>query len=457
MRAELAAGAFLFLASAAAGAPVYEEPPTLSAELILPRQLRAGPHHRVAEVVTSDGYLNTYTIESDFGVFTVSGDDLLRVRVEEIAALAALEEVTRSEAFARAAAAAAKRPFEAAAKVVTQPGGTLKRLPSGVNRYFRRTARKVAKTVREADEYLDERRSESEAEEAEAGEAEPGAETAAGEGGGGEPGEGEEAPDEESDLEKAREVAAKATRRYLGVGRSMRDWARRLGVDPYTTNETLRRELERVAAVASVGSFAVRLATPGLGAIGTLGEVNDLVWSMGAADLEVLNAGRLRDMGLDRAEVRAFFDNPAWTPTRLTALAAALDDLRVVYGRGALARLAAAAGSEEEAFFFQRSAELLRVVHREVSPLRRIHAGGLWGGGVTAGGVFVMPLALDYLAWTEDAAATFADDAGRFLGRPGVGRLELWIAGRASPRARGELEKLGFAVEERARERWLER
>ena len=34
----------------------------------------AGPRHRVAEVVTNDGDLNTYTIESDFGVFTPRGD-----------------------------------------------------------------------------------------------------------------------------------------------------------------------------------------------------------------------------------------------------------------------------------------------------------------------------------------------------------------------------------------------
>ena len=456
MSADLAAAVALLLFAAAgapvAAEPVYEQPPTLSADLLLPPRLLAGPHHRVAEVVPNDGFLNTYTLESDWGPFTARGDDLLRVRIEEIAALAALGEVTASEAFARAAAGAATKPFETAAQVATQPGNTLKRLPSGVSRYFRRTARKVRKTARKVDDYLDERREKEEAAAAPA----PGEETAAA--GDESPDAGEGSPeDEESTADRAREAAADLTRRYLGVGRSRREWARQLGVDPYTSNEILRHELERVASAASVGSFAVRRLTPGLGVINDLGEVNDLVWRMSGADLEVLNARRLKDMGLGKGEIRALLDNPAYTPTRLTGLVAALHGLRSVYGRGTLVRLAGAADSEEEAFFFQRSAEMLRVYNRRVAPVRRILAGEVWGGGVTAGGTFVMPLAVDYLAWTADAAAAFGDVAGRVRGRAGVERLELWLAGRASPRARQELEGLGYAVEERARERLLER
>ena len=447
----LAAGACLLLAfAAAAEAPAHEDPPILSADRLLPDDLLRGPHHRVVEEVSNDGFLNTYTIESDYGVFTARGDDLLRVRVQEVAALAALSEVTKSEAFTQAVAAAARRPIEAAAHVVDQPVETLKGLPSGVGRYFKRTARKVKKTARDVDEYLDEQKEKSEAAEAQpatedspaAAPGDAGAEATGGE--------------EESNLEKTQEVAGKATKRFLGVGRSMREWAQKLGVDPYTTNETLRRELERVASAASVGSFGVRLATPGLGAIGTLGEVNELVWTTSAADLEVLNVKRLKELGLATDEIEAFLDNPAWSPSRLTGLVAALHGMSGVEGRGALAFLASAAESEEEAFFFQRSAEMLSLYHREVAPVRQILAGEVWGGGVTAGGTFAMVLALDYLAWTEDAATAFGVAAERFLPQPGVERFELWLAGRASPRARTELGKLGCTVEEGGRERWLE-
>ena len=448
----LAAGACLLLAfAAAAEAPAHEEPPILSADRLLPDDLLRGPHHRVAEEVSNDGFLNTYTIESDYGVFTARGDDLLRVRVQEVAALAALAEVTKSEAFTQAVAAAARRPIEAAAHVIDQPVETLKGVPSGVGRYFKRTARKLKKTARDVDEFLDERKEKSEAAEAQpatdettaAAAGDAGAEAAAGE--------------EKSTLKKTQETASKATKRYLGVGRSMREWAQKVGVDPYTTNETLRRELERVASAAAVGTFGVRLATPGLGAIGTLGEVNNLVWTTSGADLEVMNVKRLKEIGVGKDEIETLLDNPVWSPSRLTGLVAALHGMGGVQGRGALPSLAAAAESEEEAFFFQRSAELLAVYHREVAPVRQILAGEVWGGGVTDRGTFAMILALDYLAWTEDAATALSEAAARFGGQPGVERFELWLAGRASPRAREELEKLGWTVEEGGRERWLER
>jgi hypothetical protein len=81
-----------------------------------------------------------------------------------------------------------------------------------------------------------------------------------------EPGEGE-ADEGEGTLDKTQKVASDATKSYLGVGRSMREWAQQLGVDPYSTNETLQQELARVASAASVGSFVVRKATPSLGVI----------------------------------------------------------------------------------------------------------------------------------------------------------------------------------------------
>ena len=89
--------------------------------------------------------------------------------------------------------------------------------------------------------------------------------------------------------------------------------------------------------------------------------------------------------------------------------------------------------------------------------MRQILTGELWGGGVTTEGTFAMILALDYLAWTEDAATALSEATARFGGQPGIERFELWLAGRASPRARTELGKLGCTVEEGGRERWLER
>jgi hypothetical protein len=50
-----------------AAQPAYEPSTTLNASQILPRELLAGPNHRVEERVYNDGYINRYTVLSKFG------------------------------------------------------------------------------------------------------------------------------------------------------------------------------------------------------------------------------------------------------------------------------------------------------------------------------------------------------------------------------------------------------
>ena len=134
--------------------PSFEEASTLSAREVLPPELVKGPHHQIADDVANDGYLNTYTLESTFGNFTLRGEDLLRVRVAELEALAALAEVTKTEAFTQALGEAAMKPVETVTNVVTKPVETVKGIPSGVSRYFKRTSRKIKKTAKKVDETL---------------------------------------------------------------------------------------------------------------------------------------------------------------------------------------------------------------------------------------------------------------------------------------------------------------
>jgi hypothetical protein len=71
----------------------YESPPRFRARDVLPPSSRREPHHRVTDPVTSDGFLHVFVLTSDFGRFEVAGDALLRQRLGEITALAALEHV----------------------------------------------------------------------------------------------------------------------------------------------------------------------------------------------------------------------------------------------------------------------------------------------------------------------------------------------------------------------------
>ena len=52
----------------------YEAPPTLAASEVLALATLSGDHHHVAEEVRSDGYLNSFTVVSEFGEFEAYGE-----------------------------------------------------------------------------------------------------------------------------------------------------------------------------------------------------------------------------------------------------------------------------------------------------------------------------------------------------------------------------------------------
>src|SRR6266699_3851298 len=79
--------------SVAATPTAYEAPPVLQASKILPPELLSGPHHRVEEAVTNNGYFNIYRIDSKFGTFTAVSTAMLRKRIGEINAMVVMEKI----------------------------------------------------------------------------------------------------------------------------------------------------------------------------------------------------------------------------------------------------------------------------------------------------------------------------------------------------------------------------
>src|SRR6188768_3165820 len=78
-----------------------EPDPTLKAAAILtPAQLK-GPNHTVAEAVATPGFFHVFSITSTFGAFEAEGTSQVALRMQEIAALAALNDVSKSEVFVK--------------------------------------------------------------------------------------------------------------------------------------------------------------------------------------------------------------------------------------------------------------------------------------------------------------------------------------------------------------------
>jgi hypothetical protein len=80
--------------------------------------------------------MHTYTVDSDFGVFEVTGDFAIRKLIREIWAIAQLREVMKSQAYMDDIKKAASQPLEFGANMLTDPVDTVSGVPKGIARLF---------------------------------------------------------------------------------------------------------------------------------------------------------------------------------------------------------------------------------------------------------------------------------------------------------------------------------
>jgi hypothetical protein len=83
--------------SASPAASLFEEPPTLNPSEILKPEFLSGPHFKVHDEVTTYSGGTHYLIDSDFGPFDAESNEMLRIRISEIDAIAKLQEVSNEK------------------------------------------------------------------------------------------------------------------------------------------------------------------------------------------------------------------------------------------------------------------------------------------------------------------------------------------------------------------------
>lgn len=380
----------------------YEAPPRFLAREVLPEALRSGPYHRVTDPVTSDGFLLVFELTSDFGRFHVAGDALLRQRLAEIAALAALRDAARDPAFAEALERAGERPFLARWRLVEEP---------------------VADPLGMPPEAWDELLAIDAMERRERGDGQQ-----------------------------------RALDSYLRFERARSALAEHLDVDAHAQNPALQRELNRTALAIFAGGFpleAVPVPAP------PSPSTHHPFASADARLARQLSQDTPEDLRrVDRIELAVLGVPPAlrkralnhrWiTPRHLTILVASLVAMDGASGRAALIEAAVDARSETDALVYQRIGEMLRAIHEHVSPVRSLERGARFVRAVLEDGRRVTPVEVDRLIWTGALARMVADVP---LARDAEAFDELWLSGSASARARTELAARGFVVVERAFER----
>src|SRR5260221_1408903 len=121
--------------AAPAWAGDYERPPSASPARLLGNAAQ-GPGYEIANPVNSDGYLREYSLETPYGIFAIEGDQMLYMRLKELAALDAMERTTGSQEFGNALVKAGLSPVQFAGSLVTNPIGTVGNTLTGVGNLF---------------------------------------------------------------------------------------------------------------------------------------------------------------------------------------------------------------------------------------------------------------------------------------------------------------------------------
>ena len=208
---------------------------TVPTSSILEPSLLKGEHYKIAESVTVNGYMNHYTIDSEFGQFTAVGDRQLKKLLREIDAIAELRTMTSLSTGTDAAVDAVADTGKSVANLAINPIESAKGMSAGVSRFFKRTSRKAKNVSSEVTESITENVSGDDAD------------------GNGDNGDG---ADNDSEEEDALDLTTQLASSYMGIGKAHRELAREMKVDPYSDNVILQAELNRVAQISgSVGKI----------------------------------------------------------------------------------------------------------------------------------------------------------------------------------------------------------
>ncbi|MEE8207777.1 MAG: hypothetical protein V3T88_02290, partial [Nitrosomonadaceae bacterium] len=249
------------------------------------------------------------------------------------------------------------------------------------------------------------------------------------------------------------------TKELVGFSRVKRQYAHKLGVDVYSSNKVLQKELNRVSWAGFAGGVGVKLATMpiksaskaayiSIKATKFIRGMNQILLDNAPEDLRRINREKLQQMGVEDYVIEEFLSHPNFSPRHETILVHALAEMDGVKNRDQFIKQANFAVYEEDAFFFQQIAERLASYHKNVEPIKELIPVRKVVVGYTPNQNIVATLPMDYVYWTERADR--GSDAllrVETLERP-VKSMKLFISGRLSPIAKLELMDKGIVVKE---------
>lgn len=394
----------VLLVVAVPDAKSFEEFGPRPTQAVVSADLIQGPHYRIAATVQTNDFLNAFIVSSDYGVFGAPSDAMLRRLLREIPAIASLRQISTSDAYAKAVEQAALGSVRGVQSLVTQPVQTLQNVPNAIFDIFSRAGQAM--------------------------------DTAA------------------SGQKTAYEDSAGA--QLLQMSFYKRDYAKRLGVDPYSTNPVLQKELDSVSWAAAVGNLTVGAASMAAGgpvmaalsAARNLDQAADIVASLPPAELALRDQAAMGRMGIDDGLAKQFMAQQQFSPRHKYVLLTALDAMPGTAGRAALIQVSLEAPNEEWALFYQQMAELLDGYNDRVAPIVSIERFNRLVLAHDQTGKTIVIAPIDYMIWSERVASVTEQMAKSLQLSPGGDKCELWITGTASPLFKSQAEARGVRVKD---------
>ena len=379
----------------ASGAALAETPAPISATNVLGADVK-GPNWTVADAVRSDGFVRLYTVETPYGNFQVNGQRRMEQRLNELRALAALEQMSTTKTFAKALGNAGLAPIRFGRDLILDPVETTGNLFSGVANMFDRAVSEVEQSSASRDDLIES---------------------------------------------------------VAGVSKATRELAFELKVDPYTDFTPLRDGLSDVARAMAAGDLSITAAIsaiPGgagiaVSASSTASTLANPIRDKSSAEIAALVTKKLEPLGVDEEVIDAFVQNKSFSPADTYAIAEALETLKARNSE-AFVRRAANADSADLAKFHRYRAELLAKHSAQLGTLKEFYVVREFALNRNNDGALVAVFPFDDLAWTEPAAKSLDLISLELATRGETRQPVLATTGKVSATALAELKKRGWRV-----------
>lgn len=355
-----------------------------------------GANYAVEPIVRSDGVMRHFDVKTSYGKFTFDGVEFAKLRLHELDAVATLEKMSQSDAFAKAFGRAVFGPIKFGADLVSKPADTVERSFNGISNMFDRIGAGLANNSAGRDTLLDS---------------------------------------------------------LLGVSDTQRELAVELDVDPYTDFPPLEQRLKEMAGAMAGGGLPVRaglaLVPGGIGiavsSVATVSSAKDTLRDKTAAQVIAEVRSILLTLDVPPETTERLVENRNFTPADLLIMARALKQLNAANTAAFLDR-AVEASSRSAAFYQRRRAQILAQNSVELGGLASFITVGGQPINITSTGKIVAAFMIDDIAWTEVQQRTFSTATTELRRRNMNSAPVLATDGAVTHLAAAEIERLGWKI-----------